>query len=168
MKKAIRMLFLVACVSLLLRVLTAQQPIKVPVELRRVLVRQESGVLRIELQLGGPVTPHLSRLDSPARVIMDLPKTVAVTPQRRLTVESGGANEVRVGMNGQVPPTTRVVVDLARPLAYEIVPGSDNNWILRLYSVAGLRGDTRRDQNFGRRVACLVALISSLVKAGIV
>lgn len=136
MKKAIRMLFLVACVSLLLRVLTAQQPIKVPVELRRVLVRQESGVLRIELQLSGPVTPHLSRLDSPARVIMDLPKTVAVTPQRRLTVESGGANEVRVGMNGQVPPTTRVVVDLARPLAYEIVPGSDNNWILRLHSVA--------------------------------
>jgi hypothetical protein len=36
-------------------------------------------------------------------------------------------------MDTQVPPTTRVVVDLTQPLAYKIVPGGDNTWILELY-----------------------------------
>src|SRR5438067_5313005 len=37
---------------------------------------------------------------------------------------------------GHVPSTTRVVVDLARPLNYEIVPGGNNNWILKLHPVS--------------------------------
>src|SRR5207302_10471983 len=95
------------------------------------------GGLAIEFLLSGPVTPRLSRLDSPARVVVDLPKTVAVTSQRRIAMESGGAKVVRVGVDRRhVPPITRVVVDLAQPLAYEIVSGSDNNWILRLHPVA--------------------------------
>ncbi|PYY12760.1 MAG: hypothetical protein DMG69_00165, partial [Acidobacteria bacterium] len=108
-----------------------------PVELRDLAVRQEAGGLAIEFLLSGPVTPRLSRLDSPARVVVDLPKTVAVTSQRRIAMESGGAKVVRVGVDRRhVPPITRVVVDLAQPLAYEIVSGSDNNWILRLHPVA--------------------------------
>ena len=86
--------------------------------------------------LSGAVVPEVKKLDSPARVVMDLPNTVTAMPQNRIAVGKDGAKAVRVGMDGQVPPTTRVVVDLTRPLAYQIVPGNDNSWILELYPVS--------------------------------
>ena len=120
---------------------TAPQPQPRPngreerVELRELAVVHEPGGLAVKLLLSGSVTPQLSRLESPARVVLDLPNTVAVTLQRRIAVDGDGVKTVRVGMDGQIPPTTRVVVDLVRPLEYEIVAGSDHNLILRLRSV---------------------------------
>jgi hypothetical protein len=108
---------------------------QVPVKLRHLLVRREAGALAIELILSGAVAPRLSTLDSPFRVVLDLPNTLAVLRDRRIAVGSDGAKTVRVGTDGQVPPTTRVVVDLAKPLEYEIVPGSNNNLILRIHAV---------------------------------
>jgi len=107
------------------------------VELRQLAVTDKPGGLSIELMLSGPVLPQLSKLDSPGRVVMDLPNTVTVMPQHRIAVGKDGAKAVRVGMDGQVPPTTRVVVDLTRPLTYEMVPGSDNSWILELRAAPG-------------------------------
>src|SRR5947209_4504361 len=107
------------------------------VELRQLAVTDKPGGLSIELMLSGPVLPQLSKLDSPGRVVMDLPNTVTVMPQHRIAVGKDGAKAVRVGMDGQVPPTTRVVVDLTRPLTYEMVPGSDNSWILELRPAPG-------------------------------
>ncbi|PYY11212.1 MAG: hypothetical protein DMG69_04420 [Acidobacteria bacterium] len=108
-----------------------KQPIA---ELRQLAVVDEAGTLSVTLTLSGPVVPELRRLDSPARVVVDLPNTVTVAPQHRIAVGRDGAKAVRVGMDGGVPPTTRVVVDLTRPLVYEIVPGSDNSWILELHA----------------------------------
>jgi len=107
-----------------------------PVKLRRLVVGRQAGALTIKLTLSGAVTPRLSTLDSPSRVVLDLPNTWAVTPTRRIRVASNGAKTVRVGMDGQVPPTTRVVVDLAKPLEYEIVPGSKHDLILRIHAVS--------------------------------
>jgi hypothetical protein len=108
---------------------------QVPVELRHLLVRHESGMLTIELILSGAVTPRLSTLDSPSRVVLDLPNTLAVIRDRRIAVGTDGAKTVRVGMDGRVPPTTRVVVDLVQPLESEIAPGSNNNLVLRIHAV---------------------------------
>jgi cytochrome c2 len=105
-----------------------------PVQLRHVAVAPEVAGLAVELMLSGPVAPKLTMLDSPPRVVVDLPNTVAVTPQRHISVGSEGAKAVRVGMNGKVPPTTRIVVELTRPLEYKIVPGSNDNLILRLHT----------------------------------
>jgi Carboxypeptidase regulatory-like domain/AMIN domain/TonB dependent receptor len=105
------------------------------VELRELVVVHEPGGIAVKLLLSGSVTPQLSELESPARVVVDLPKTVAVTRQRLIAVGGDGVKVVRVGTDGQVPPTTRVVVDLARPLEYEIVAGSDHNLTLRLHTV---------------------------------
>jgi mono/diheme cytochrome c family protein len=105
-------------------------------ELRQLAVGGEAGKLSVTLMLSGPVVPQLRKLDSPARVVVDLPNTVAVAPQHRIAVGRDGAKAVRVGMDGRVPPTTRVVVDLTRPLTYEMVPGSDNSWILQLHAAS--------------------------------
>ena len=111
---------------------TAGKP--APVQLRHVAVAPEVAGLAVELMLSGPVAPKLTMLDSPPRVVVDLPNTVAITPQRHISVGSEGAKAVRVGMNGKVPPTTRVVVELTRRLEYKIVPGSNDNLILRLHT----------------------------------
>ncbi len=104
-------------------------------ELRDLALVRGPGGLTVELVLTGSVTPILAVVDSPARLVVDLPKTVAMTRHRRMAV-GGKVKAVRVGMDGQVPPTTRVVVDLAQPLEYEMVSGNDNNWILRLRTVS--------------------------------
>ena len=88
------------------------------------VVRGNDGI-SIEVTAVGAVSPKVSTLKAPARVVLDLPNTVAVTEQRHIAVGSDGVDGVRVGMDGQVPPTTRVVVDLQQAMSYDLVPGSD-------------------------------------------
>jgi type IV pilus assembly protein PilQ len=97
------------------------------------VVRGDDGV-SVEFTARGAVTPKLSTLSSPARVVIDLPNTVAVTDQRYLSVDSDGVKDVRVGMSGQTPPSTRVVVDLETACKFELVPGSDNAFVVKLHT----------------------------------
>ena len=99
------------------------------------VVRGDDGI-SVEITARGTVTPKLSTLGSPARLIIDLPNTVAGTDLRHLEVGSDGVKGVRVGMNGQTPPSTRVVVDLDKACKFELVPGSDDKIIVKLYTAA--------------------------------
>ena len=96
------------------------------------VVRGEDGI-SVEITARGAVTPKLSTLASPARVVIDLPNTVAATSQRHLEVGSDGVKGVRVGMDGQTPPSTRVVVDLDQACKFELVPTNDNRIVVRLH-----------------------------------
>ena len=98
------------------------------------VVRSDDGI-SVEFTARGLVTPKLSTLASPARVVIDLPNTVAVD-QHPIAVGNDGVKGVRVGMNGQTPPTTRVVVDLEHACQFELVPGTDNKFTVRLHSGA--------------------------------
>jgi type IV pilus assembly protein PilQ len=97
------------------------------------VVRADDGI-RIEIMARGPVTPKVSTLSSPARVIVDLPNTVEATQQRAIAVDGDGVKGVRVGMNGQTPPTTRIVVDLDKACQYELEPSTDGKMILKLHT----------------------------------
>src|SRR5215475_5746727 len=99
------------------------------------VVRGEDGI-SVEITARGPVTPKLSTMSSPARVVIDLPNTVMGTNQSSLPVESDGVKGLRVGMNGLTPPTTRVVVDLDRACKFELVPGSDNKIVVKLHTAS--------------------------------
>jgi type IV pilus assembly protein PilQ len=101
--------------------------------LQHVNVVHGDGTISVEFSARGSVTPKLSTLSSPARVVIDLPNTVAVTGQHQIAVDSDGVKGVRVGMNGQTPPSTRVVVDLDQACKFELVPGSDNQFAVKLY-----------------------------------
>ena len=105
------------------------------------VVRAEDGI-RVEITARGTVTPKVSTLSSPARVIVDLPNTVEATQQRTIAVDGDGVKGIRVGMNGQTPPTTRIVVDLDKACQYELEPSTDGKMILKLHTGGVVAKDT--------------------------
>jgi type IV pilus assembly protein PilQ len=98
------------------------------------VVRATDGV-DLEFTIRGEATPKLSTLETPARVVVDLPATVAVKSET-IAVDSNGVQRVRVGMDAHRPPTARVVVDLDQACHYEVVPGPAGKVIVRLHTQA--------------------------------
>jgi type IV pilus assembly protein PilQ len=112
----------------------ASQTASQPNELQRVNVVRGADEIRVEINARGAVTPKLSTADSPARVVVDLPGTVMATGQRHITVGSAGVKGVRIGTDGQTPPTTRIVVDLEHACRYELSPSADGKMVLTLHT----------------------------------
>jgi type IV pilus assembly protein PilQ len=111
----------------------AAQPTSQRSELERVSVIQGAGDVRVEINSRGTVAPKLTSMDSPARVIVDLPQTVMASGQSHINVGASGVKDVRIGMDSQVPPTTRIVVDLDKACAYELTPGTAGKLVLTLH-----------------------------------
>jgi type IV pilus secretin PilQ/predicted competence protein len=88
--------------------------------------------LQVEFKAKGAVTPKVSTLDSPARIVIDFPNTVMATAQSHISVGRDGVKDVRIGMDGQARPTTRVVVDLAASCQHELVTGADGSFVLKI------------------------------------
>jgi len=89
--------------------------------------------ISVEITARGQVTPKLTTLDSPARVLVTLPNTVAATVQNHITVGSDGVKGVRIGVDGHVPPTTSIVIDLVQACRYELLPAGDNRIVVKLH-----------------------------------
>src|SRR5580700_10494001 len=112
----------------------ATQPASQRNELQRVNVVRGSDEVRVEISAQGAVTPKLSTADSPSRVVVEFPATVMATGQTHITVGSAGVKGVRIGMDGQAPPTTRVVIDLDHACRYELTPSADGKLVLTLHT----------------------------------
>src|SRR5258708_3804176 len=93
------------------------------------VVRGETGV-SVELMSKGTITPRVEVLSSPSRLVVDLPNTALATTVTRIHVGNNGVTGVRIGTDASA--TTRVVVDLERPLKYELVPGPGEKRTLKL------------------------------------
>jgi type IV pilus assembly protein PilQ len=126
------LVFTIAVVAAAAAQTPASQPASQRSELERVNVVRGTDDIRVEISSRGVVTPKLSTLDSPARVIVDLPQTVMATGRSHITVGASGVKGVRIGMDGHTPPTTRVVVDLDKACAYELTPGPAGKLVLTL------------------------------------
>ncbi len=107
-----------------------------PSQLDRVNVVRGTDDIRVEMSSHGTMTPKLSTLDSPARIVVDLPETVMATGQRRIAVGTAGVKGVRIGTDGQTPPTTRIVVDLDQACTYDLTPGPAGKLVLTLHGGA--------------------------------
>ena len=105
-------------------------------ELQRVNVIRGTDEIRVEIDARGAVTPKLSTADSPARLIVDLPGTAMATAQRHIGVGSSDVKGIRIGMDGSVPPTTRIVVDLEHSCRYDMSPAADGKLVLTVHSPA--------------------------------
>jgi len=106
--------------------------------LQRLEVTHSQDGLRVEFKAKGALAPKVTTLDSPARIVVDFPNTVMATAQSHISVGSDGVKDVRIGMDGQTPATTRVVVDLAgSDLAnvrqHELVASPDGSFILTIH-----------------------------------
>ena len=86
----------------------------------------------VEIKSRGAVKPRLSTLDNPARIVVDLPNTVVATSRGQISVDGDGVKDVRLGMDGQ--GASRVVVDLTKACRHELVSGSDDTLVLKLYT----------------------------------
>jgi AMIN domain len=88
-------------------------------------------------------SPAIEFLDSPPRLVIDLPNTKVGLPhvgllQKRLEVGGGQVRAVRINQFQQTPPTARIVVDLVNPAGY----GSDSQGprlLVRIHSMAEAR-----------------------------
>jgi type IV pilus assembly protein PilQ len=109
--------------------------------LQRVEVARGPDGLLVEFTAKGVVAPKVETLDSPARIVINLPNTVMATAQSHISVGNDGVKGVRVGMDGQVPPTTRVVVDLAAARPHELVAGKDGHFTLKIQGTELARKD---------------------------
>ena len=103
-------------------------------ELQRVNVVRGTDEIRVEITARGVVAPKVTTADSPTRLVLELPGTVMATGQSHITVGSAGVKGIRIGMNGQTPPTTHVVVDLEHACRYDLNPSADGKLVLTLYT----------------------------------
>ena len=105
-------------------------------QLRRVNIVQGADGVRVEIIANHAVAGKVSKLDSPARVLVELPETVSASPQNHISFASAGVKGVRIGTDGKTPPTTSVVVDLEKACAYELTPGPGDKLVLTLHTDA--------------------------------
>ncbi len=105
-------------------------------ELQRVNVVRGTDEIRVEITARGTVTPKVSKANTPSRVIVDLPGTVMLTGKRQISVGTAGVQDVRIAMDAQRPPTTRIVVDLDHSCRYELNPTADGKLVLTLHTQA--------------------------------
>lgn len=106
-------------------------------KLQHVNVVPGSDDIQIEISASRAVTPRVIKLSSPARIVVELPETALGTAQNKIPVGSGGVKGVRIGMDGKTPPTTSVVVDLEKALAYDVAPGPAGKVVLILHTQDG-------------------------------
>jgi type IV pilus assembly protein PilQ len=112
----------------------ASQAASQPNELQRVNVVRGADEIRVEISARGALAPKVTAAESPARLVVELPGTVMTTGQSHIVVGSAGVKGVRIGMDGQKPPTTRVVVDLEHACRYELSPSADGKLVLMLHT----------------------------------
>ncbi len=112
----------------------ASQPASQRNELQHVNVVRGTDEIRIEMSARGTMAPKLTSAASPARLVVELPGTVMATGQSHINVGSADVKGVRIGMDGQHPPTTRVVVDLEHACRYELNPSADGKLVLTLHT----------------------------------
>jgi type IV pilus secretin PilQ/predicted competence protein len=103
-----------------------------PATLQRVNVARGSDGLSLEVSTRGMVNPHVSTLDHPARILLDLPNTVMATSRNQVAVGTDGVKGVRIGMDGH--KNTRLVIDLEHAYKYELLPAEDGKIVLKLHT----------------------------------
>jgi type IV pilus assembly protein PilQ len=98
--------------------------------LLKVNVAHSTDAVTLELTTRGQVEPKISELDSPARLVLDLPNTTLAT-WAPVSVGSDGVKKVRLGADQE---NARVVVDLDKACRHELVSSTDNKLVIKLYT----------------------------------
>lgn len=87
-----------------------------PAKVRSVRGMSEPTGPVIEILSDHPIVPQIRRLDNPPRLVIDLPN--ATLASKRPDFRSTEVNAIRADQFQQSPPIARIVVDLAKPVAF--------------------------------------------------
>ena len=85
----------------------------------------------IEIISDHPIAAMAQKLDTPPRVVVDLPNSNFTLPRKRWAVSSDQISAVRVDQYQNTPPITRVVVDLLKPSDYHL-DNANSRLVIRL------------------------------------
>lgn len=102
-------------------------------KLEHVSVVRHADDIQIEIGTRESVTPSVDKLSSPDRVVVQLPATAMATELSKIHVGTAGVKGVRIGVNGKIPPTTSIVVDLEHAVTFDLSPGPSNKLVLTLH-----------------------------------
>jgi hypothetical protein len=83
------------------------------------LVLDEHGAT-VEIQADQPITPQITPLDLPHRLVIDLPYAVTSHQGKRVPSHVKEINDVRFGQYTVKPPVVRIVVDLSAAVTYRV------------------------------------------------
>ena len=111
-------------------------------QLQRLELSHGRDGLRVEFKAKGPLAPKVTTLDSPRRIVVDLPNTVMATAQNALPVGQNGVKDIRIGMDAQ--HNTRVVLDLTAACRHELVADADGAYTLTVSAPASAANATAR------------------------
>jgi type IV pilus assembly protein PilQ len=130
---------LIPLLALALVATAADVTVKAASSLERLEVSHDRDGLRVEFKAKGPLAPKVTTLDSPARIVVDLPNTVMATAQNSIPVGQDGVKGIRIGMDAR--HTTRVVLDLTGNdltgnLQHQLVAGANGTYALMVTAPA--------------------------------
>jgi hypothetical protein len=111
--------------------LAAQDPARVG----HVSVLASGGVIEVEIQTSGAVTPQSQMLAGPDRIVVDFPGALPGNDLRATAVNRGALKAIRTALFSRNPSVTRVVLDLAAPQTYQVF-ATRNAVVLKLSPIA--------------------------------
>jgi hypothetical protein len=130
-----------AAFLLLVPLAAAQEPKAAPAEVTGVIVAPQQGTeIRVELSVTSPITGAEVIATYHDSLILDIPGAVYHGLPCRIPVNAAGVRAVRVWMQSEDPPLTRVVVEIDQNEEY-LVTSDQKGIVLRVGTI--LEGSTR-------------------------